>query len=157
MSRVKLRGHGANNVIRKLTIISSRASDVAPAWPEVAEMIAVEVTKQFESKGAYMGTPWVPLQPATIAQKRREGSGGSMLVQTGRLRRLMTGKRLPVLRISGNEMSVGTVDRIARFQHSGTHRNGKRAIPPRTLIKVTGHIKSNAANILGRYVMKGKI
>jgi hypothetical protein len=151
MAGLKIRAHGTRDVVRRLTVISERSENVIPAWPAVAEVVADEVARGFNTQGASFGEPWRPLAPSTLAGK----TGPAPLVETGRLRRLLTGKTLPVMRMTPDSLVVGTVDRIARFQHRGTHRDGRQHIPPRTLIKVTGVMKKRVTSVLADWVMRG--
>ena len=153
MSKLSIKSVGTGKVIRKLTYIGERGANVAPAWPAVADMISEEVALNFETQGARFGKPWVPLADSTMAK----GHPGPPLVRTGRLRRKLTTKRLPIIRLTGTTMTIGTTDRVATWQHGGTRRNGRRHIPPRVLIKASPLMARKARKILARYVLTGKI
>lgn len=71
----------------KLTGIKARADDLRPVWLHTVQPILTEfLLKRFETEGAYLGTRWAPLAPATVELRKRPGHGrGGIGRDIGRL------------------------------------------------------------------------
>jgi phage gpG-like protein len=138
--------------------IARRSSNVTPsAWKNVGSYLSAAERKQFATEGAYMGTPWLPLAPSTIISKARRGFGNrKILVETGAMRQGFTGRPMLVETYAGKTAIFGSDSQIARWQHFGTHRDGNRHIPPRTIMKVTPQISSGVCEIIAAYVLGHK-
>jgi len=91
-----------------------------------AEDLRTFVDDRFASGTDPQGDPWVPLEPPTIA-KRRKGAGGgepSILVDTSILRNSITSK------IRGNRITVGTNIPYGLFHQFGTEAMFERPFIP---------------------------
>lgn len=77
--------HGVPIVRRRLLRFADRAMDATSAWEGVARILRRAVGLNFETYGAYGGSPWRALKPATRARKLREGLDPRILRATGRL------------------------------------------------------------------------
>lgn len=144
---------GASRQIRQLRAMQRRAHDPLPAWRKVGRYMAREIAKQFRTRGARFSTPWRPLAPSTIAEKRRLGYPRTPLVRTGALKREFTGRPLDIERYMGNVAFFGSNNPIAAYQHFGTRRNGRRHIPARPILKVTPDMRREVRQIFQDYIM----
>jgi hypothetical protein len=119
-----------NRARRKLLDMSSRAQNVIPAWDEFLDWFTDGNRRQFGTQGKRWGTPWQELKPATVAQKRREGWMGDILVREGTLKRSVSDRPMQLERLGPHDMSVGTRAPYAGYHHRGAPRAG---IPRRPL------------------------
>jgi phage gpG-like protein len=125
------------------------------AWRKVGRHIAKEIRKQFTSRGANFGTPWKPLAPSTIREKRRLGYPLAPLIRTGEMRREMTGNPMNVEFYEGRIATFGTNGMKAEWQHFGTDKNGKVHIPARPILKATPKLRREVKDIMDEWVKKG--
>ena len=138
MSGIQMRvNSGVSDQVRRVRRLRNNMKTVERVWPKVGRYISREVAKQFRTRGVNFGTPWKPLAPSTVAEKRRLGFPRAPLVRSGRLKREFTGRPLDIERYQGNRAFFGSNNPVALWQHKGTRRNGRRHIPPRTIIKTT--------------------
>jgi hypothetical protein len=121
--------HGLAAVARRFREMQLRVRDLSPAWEEVLTWWAMANKEQFASRGARWRSPWKPLAPSTVAQKRREGFLNESLVRTTDLRRELTNRPLGMERIRASDMEAGTDLSYAHF-----HQRGTRKMPRRVLI-----------------------
>lgn len=146
-----------SRVKRQMRGIAKRSKNVTPAWPRVGSYLSAAERRQFATEGAYMGTPWQPLAPSTVARKAARGFGGrKILVETGAMRSGFTGRPMDIETYSAQQALFGSAGQVARWQHFGTHRNGKQAIPPRTIMKVTPVIAHGVAEVIAGYIIGNK-
>lgn len=85
---------------------------------------------QFQSAGAYGGTPWAPLAESTL--RKRRGSSAQILVDTGTLIDSLTVPGAPhqiVERVGAWEVEVGT-----DLFYAALHQSGTRNMPARELV-----------------------
>ena len=71
----------------QLRAFASLMLDLRPFWPRVVPLFIGWMREQFETEGAYFGTPWAPLSPAYAARKAVTHPGRGLLVADGDLRR----------------------------------------------------------------------
>ena len=143
-----------NRVKRHMNGIAKRSANVSPVWPRVGSFLSAAERRQFATEGSYLGTPWKPLKASSLASKARRGFGGrKILVETGAMRGTFTGRPMAVEQYGGNSAIFGSDNQIAKWQHFGTHRNGKQAIPPRTIMKVTPVLVRGVSDIIAAYIL----
>lgn len=115
---------------------------------KVGNVVQRHIRKQFATKGAWMGTPWKPLAKSTIKQKRELGFGNRILVRTGDMKAGLTKSPMNIEWYTNTTGVYGSAEQRAIWQHFGTRRNGRRHIPPRTLLKVTPLLKADIIALL---------
>lgn len=118
-----------------------RSRELSPAWEEFLTWWAVTNTEQFASRGARWRTPWAPLTPSTIAQKRRSGFLNEPLVRTTSMRSELTRRPLGVEHIRAQEVDAGTDISYAKF-----HQRGTRRMPARRLVNASAVAAEGAAS-----------
>ncbi|MBC8092166.1 MAG: hypothetical protein H7Y15_09565 [Pseudonocardia sp.] len=130
----------------------TRAQDASPDWEVVLDWFADRNFAQFLSRGAEYRTPWTPLAPSTVAQKRRLGFPRDPLVRTARLVHSITLRPLAVERIGPREFEAGTDVAYARFHQGGT----RAGLPARPLFSAAEIKASNAVTYaLANWVIDG--
>lgn len=125
---IKVSVEGLDRVRRNLEGMRARSTELSPAWEEFLTWWAVTNVEQFNSRGARWRTPWAPLMPATIAQKRNQGFLNEPLVRTTSMRSELTRRPLGVEHIRAHEVEAGTDISYARFHQSGTRRMKARRL-----------------------------
>ena len=113
---------GLREVRKNLQEMRERAKDLTPAWEEVLTWWATTNVEQFASRGARWRTPWAPLSPRTLAQKRRQGFLSAPLTRTTRMRAGMTGRPMEHEHLTHNSLSAGTGAAYAKFHQLGAPR-----------------------------------
>ena len=152
---VKVEVNGGHWDIKRLERAKSRTKNPERAWRDVAKYMGREVNKQFRTRGANFGTPWKPLAPSTIAQKVAAGWPRQPLVRSGKLKREFTGKPMQLQKFTGKMATFGSTSDVALWQHKGTKRNGRRHIPPRTIIRRTPKMQRDVREIVRKHVIGG--
>lgn len=140
---------------RRLDLLQRRTKNPTAAWKEVGALLSKETQRQFETRGANLGTPWAPLAPATIRQKLAQGFSRQMLVRTFAMKRGFTDRPMDIEVYAGRTARFGSSSKIAKFQHGGTMRGGKQHIPARPILKLTPHLRREIRKIVRRHLLKG--
>lgn len=125
---IKVSVEGLDRVRRNLEGMRARSAELSPAWEEFLTWWAVTNVEQFSSRGARWRTPWAPLMPATVAQKRDQGFLNEPLVRTTSMRSELTRRPLGVEHVRAHEVEAGTDLSYARFHQSGTRRMKARRL-----------------------------
>lgn len=131
-----------NRARRKLVAMSDRAQNVTPAWNVFLDWFTDGNRKQFGTRGKFWRTPWPELKPSTVAQKRREGWMGDILIRDSTLKRSVSDRPMGMERVGPHDMAVGTRVRHASYHHRGAPRAN---IPKRPLWNARAIEKSGAA------------
>lgn len=136
-----------------------RVDTIPPAvGPQIGNMLSKNVRRQFSTKGVAQGTPWRPLKPSTIADKVLNGyPAPNPLVRTGAMKMTLVGRPMGIEKYTGKTMRFGSPLRRAAWQQKGTHRNGKRHIPPRVMLKIGRAERAEMVRIVKKWVVRGKV
>ena len=139
---------------RKIKGMVARSANVAPAWQVFLDWFTDQNRQQFGQHGGHYGGGWRPLKPATVAQKRRLGYTGDILVRDRTLERSITDRPLPIERVGPHDMEAGTDVHYAKYHQYGAPRAG---LPQRKLWDV-GVIEREgaAASALRTWIASGK-
>ena len=142
------------NATLKVTTMEKRIKNMNPMWAKVGSYLAQVNKRQFATEGAYLGKPWKPLKPEYRQWKVKNGYGGrKTLVQTGDMRASFVSRPMMIEVYGNHSASFGSGHRLAPFQQYATHRNGKRAIPPRPIIVANKKVARDIAQIVAEYVV----
>jgi hypothetical protein len=144
-------------IARSFRAMAVRDENVAIIWPRVGNLIARSNREQFATRGAFYGTPWKPLSPRTIADKLKHGYGRQMLVRSGALKLEFTGRPMALEVYSSRSARFGSRSKLSVWQQRGTHHNGRRHIPPRTIQKINREMANKIRQMTVAYVVKGKV
>lgn len=143
---------GDDDLILRLAGIRSRALDLRPAWPSVADAFADQEQRVFATQGAYPGPSWAPLDPQYAAWKAANGFSPRILVRTGRLRDSVTVRPLAVEDFHEQYADLGTDVPYARY-----HQDGTGAMPQRKFVHYTEELSNDVDRILSRYIVDGDL
>jgi hypothetical protein len=81
---------GDRVVARELMAMAGRTLDEAPAMQAIIDGLYESARRQFDSQGAYGGTPWPADADSTVERKARAGLDPRILHATLRLRESLT-------------------------------------------------------------------
>ena len=158
---------GVLDLRRKLLAAAGAASNLKPAFREVAEGLRGHAGRQFDTKGGEGGTAWRPLAPATLAKRRkRKGyyrrlrvSGSKPLQATGRLKRSFTKKGAKhVEQISNAEMEWGSKHPLAHLHAQGVASRGPAPpLPQRQILSFRDSAQRDALTVepIRKHVLAG--
>jgi phage virion morphogenesis protein len=134
--------------------VRMRLKNLEPAWAKVGSYLSQVNRRQFATEGAYLGKPWRPLKPEYMQWKIKNGYGRrKTLVQTGAMRASFTSRPMSIEVYKGDSATYGSNDYKAKWHQYGTHRNGKRAIPPRPIIVKTPKLTRDIRDIIAEYLV----
>lgn len=149
---------GEKQVSRELISRAERALHPWPFWNAAAEFLMRVEKAQFDTDGAYASGGWDPLEPRTIAKKRKLGMPHPErpLHGTGRMERSLTerGHGAQKLRISENELVFGSFVTYLKFHQSPRPRN---VIPLRRVLELTALDKKFIERGMTLWVTRGKV
>lgn len=144
-----------------------RAKDLRPAARKIRDLLTAGNRRNFESHGAYFGSTWPPLSPATVARKGNSEIG----VRTGALKESLSGGRGRKTSATRTQVKVGTKRRGANLFAGGTRglrrtlfglsvggalgRGSTGAQPPRPIVGATSREIRGANIILKRWITEG--
>ena len=137
---------GVKELDRSFSRFGENVKDISPALGDISEAFKQMESKQFTSMGAFGGTAWQPLSPATIARKP---AGLPMMVRSGKLRGALTGGGGFIKRIKNLSMVVG-----ADVFYASYHQRGTRKMPSRLLIKLPESEKMRWMKIIQSFLVK---
>lgn len=146
--------------VKKVTLqidaMSKRTKNLTPVWKTVGSYLAMANRKQFATHGAYYGTPWKPLKPDYLQWKIKNGYSRKTLVQTGSMKASFTSRPMTIEKYYPKKAEFGSNHPLAKFHHNGTHRNGKRAIPPRKIMSKNKQVTKAVRSIIADYIVNGR-
>ena len=151
---IKVDSVGLRNVTIEIKAMRMRLSNMNPMWEKVGSYLAAVNRRQFATEGAYSGKPWKSLKPDYEQWKVRNGYGQrKILVQTGAMRTSFTSRPMSIEVYNNHSAKFGSNHPLAKYHQYGTHRNGKRAIPPRPVIVKTPKLSRDIAAIVKEYIV----
>lgn len=142
-------------IAKKIRRLDKNSNDLTVVWRRAGSRIARDNRRQFATKGAFQGTPWKPLAKSTLRQKLRAGGRRQMLRRTDALFKSFTGRPMGIEIYGPHEAHYGSPLQTAVWQQFGTHRNGKRHIPPRPIQKLNPVTKKEIVKMVVTHVMRG--
>lgn len=148
---------GGEKVTQELKGVSRRIKNQTKAFKQIGSYIAASNRRQFATHGAYYGTPWKPLKPDYFQWKVKSGYSRKTLVMTGGMRASFVSRPMKIEEYKGTSATFGSDHWLAKFHQYGTFKNGKRAIPPRPIMKKTPKLVSGVSQIIKAHVLGNKI
>lgn len=142
-------------VARELRRLDKNVGDLTTVWRRAGSRIARDNRRQFATKGAFQGTPWKPLAASTLRQKIAKGYKRQMLRRSDALFKSFTGRPMGIETYGPREAHFGSPLMTAIWQQHGTHRNGKRHIPPRPIQKLNPATRKEIIDMVIKHVMRG--
>jgi len=126
-----------------------RVADMADVLPDIGEELLQSTDERFRQEEAPDGTPWAPLSPVTLAQKKRDTP--NILKEEG----LRGGLRGSInYQVRGNQLSLGSPMPYARIHQLGgkAGRNRKVTIPSRPYLGVSEDDEAEIRDIVADYL-----
>lgn len=135
--RIRFTVLGDEVLTRRLYKIGRNAIDLSDGFDRIFDAFEDWTGEQFATQGAYMGPPWAPLQPATIAEKAREGAANpaQALVRTGALALSLQGGPGGIRRVGPGEARWGSNDPKLGYHH-GKMRSASNPVPRRPVFRM---------------------
>jgi hypothetical protein len=143
---------GPKEAADKLLVMGEKATNATPAFAAVAALLVEGHKRQFESKGAFLGTPWPADTPATQARKLTAGIEGGINVDSGAMESAAMGGTGKVEVATPSMARAGISGRIywARFAQAGL--SGRR-IPPRPVVGIGASEGQEAIEMLEAFII----
>jgi phage gpG-like protein len=129
--------------------MQSRAGNMRPVWDEIADDYARFQKARWSSHGVSAGSAWPPLAASTVAHKRR--SGGTMMVESGDLRKSLTQRPFGLELITDQELVIGT-----NVRYAGYHQTGTRRMPAREVIGIPRPVQELWSRRLMKHIISGR-
>jgi hypothetical protein len=130
-----------------LNEIGERAVNMRPAFLRIRKLLIEGNRKQFETKGAYLGTPWAKSAPGTLARKARLEQDLTPMVASGDLERALSGGRGKRTRITRSSVSVGAALFYGKFGFGTDHS------PPRPPIGISDETSRESTSIIEKHLL----
>lgn len=150
---------GVQTTRETLLKAAARGADMRPAMLQIRELLIEGHKKQFDSQGAFLGTPWPDSSPETILRKNREGvpSLSRPMVASGDLQESLSGGKGGRSRVSKGSVSVGTSLFYAIFAISGAEGGRKGKEPARPPVGINEAQEEQSIEIMERHLLgKGR-
>ncbi len=131
--------------------IITRGTDMTPAMEKIGLYLMGATLRNFEAGGR---PQWVPLKPATIADRREQGYGaGPILVRSGKLKRSLTKRGAPGQIFQPKPRSLRYGSSLEYFQD---HQKGTALIPARMMLVMQKQDRSQVSRIVNRFILTGE-
>ena len=144
---LNLQVRGLKNLFGTLGIMSdwARKPFTKSAALRIRESFNQHAGRQFDSKGAHMGSRWRPLSPGYKAWKSSRYPGKPLMIRSTKLAKSLADKNSPhaIFRHEGRKMAIGS-----RVPYAIYHQEGRGRLPKRPLFLVTKEISKEWAEIL---------
>lgn len=150
--RLEIDVFGDTQLARELLRFGDRATDMSPAFEEIADNFLLNEERQFSTQGSYASGRWAPLAPSTVTGKAKAGLDPRTLHATRTLRNSLSRQGAPgnVREIKSDEMFVGTSVEYARY-----HQMGTKHMPRRRPVELTVNRRRMWMKILQRFLVEG--
>ncbi|MBS7703314.1 phage virion morphogenesis protein [Chelatococcus asaccharovorans] len=135
MTAIEIRISGLDDITAKLNALGIGLPNLTML---VAETVRGQTVDRFNIKHDPSGTPWAPLKPSTVAQKRK---GGGILVESARLMNSITSD------VVGLEARIGT-----NVFYSVYHQTGTKHMPAREIFGLEGGDLQECIDVIEAFI-----
>lgn len=148
---------GDKVIARRLLRVGRNGADLTDAWDAIMDQFEDWTIRQFDSRGAFFGTPWEPLEDDTIAAKRRHGAADPdwPLVDYGDLALSFLGGPDHIREAGPSDASWGSKDENAGWHH-GRVRSEDNPVPRRPIFELDETKRRWVMQVLQRHVMENR-
>jgi hypothetical protein len=148
---------GETAAATKINLMGARATNATPAFIAIREILLRGHEQQFESKGAFLGTPWPPLAASTVERKIRQGQSSEVLKATGALEEALTGGAGKVGTVGKSFARAGVSGKLfqARFAQAGAGGERRGEEPPRPVVGIGVGEGQEAVKLLEAFIVGG--
>lgn len=152
MRTVDIEVFGEPVLRRRLLRVEDSVTDARQAFRQIVRILERATRRQFASKGAYGGTPWAALKPATLARKRRQNQDTRILRATGALFESLVGEThsAHILDLGRQTLRWGSSIAYGVYHQS---RKPRHVIPFRPPVRLPEHDRRSAMRELQRNIM----
>lgn len=133
---VDLEVAGLQHTSEMLQEAAARGYDMRPAMRKIRDLLIEGHKEQFATQGGFLGTPWPPNAPGTLANKARLGQGSTPMVASGATKESLAGGKGRRTRVSKGSVSVGTSIWWTIFAMAGASGGRKGTEPARPPIGI---------------------
>lgn len=143
---------GEERVSAMFLRMSAHAENMNPVLLHIVRDFRSTMTRQFDTAGRELGTPWPALSRRTIEDKAREHRDPRILHRTRRLRKSFT---------QGTEgyrfLSPTTIEIGSRVPYAEYHQHGTTKMPMRKLFEANQEVSTRWRNMLQHWLMRGTL
>lgn len=145
---------GARTVRMNMLRYAENILDPEPLFEAIANRMEGYIEQRFAHEGQFMGqSKWKRLKPETIARKRALGYAEpeTALFATGKLKQsFRQGQANNYRLVDRNEVTVGSLDPVARFHNAGTSN-----LPKRQITRWSAEMRLEIAKRFQNYIVTG--
>lgn len=146
---------GAAEANQMLLDAAARGEDMRPAMARIKVLFTEGHKENFDTKGAFLGTPWPGNTDETKARKAREGipALNDILVGSGDLQEALSGGKGSRTRVSRGSVSVGVSPFYAIFAQGGAKGNRRGVEEKRPILGITRAEQEESISILTDFLL----
>lgn len=145
---------GEAQLSRTLARITQRIDDWSPAFNAIADQLAEENRKQFQTEGQHASGGWPALSPAYRVWKEKNYPGKPILQRSGALFKALTERPFGSEHIGPSSMSIGVGDEIPYAKY---HQQGTAKMPRRRPLELTAQARNRMMKTMQRYAITGTV
>lgn len=138
MIDISIKAVGIKKIKDVLLKIKKQIKDLRSQFRPIGSFLLSSIDRNFQTEGSFLGKPWAPLAPATIADRASKGFGARhpILQRTGKLRR-------------GFKADIGRTTLVIRnaVSYFPQHQVGL-GIPQRAMMLMNRRLAEDIANML---------
>lgn len=134
---------------------AARSEDMRPAMAQIKVLFTEGHKANFDSKGAFLGSPWPDNTDETKARKAREGipALSDVLVGSGDLQEALSGGKGARTRVSKGSVSVGVAPFYAIFAQGGAKGARRGVEEKRPVLGITDAEREESLSILTDFLI----
>ena len=157
-ARAELEVYGTKEAADTLRQVGDRAADMKPAMQRVFDIMEEGIRKQFESKGAHLGTPWPELAKSTVERKARAGLSSEPLVGATRHPADVAYRWTRPGEVCDQDwLELARRTSWHTFQQGGSKGPGSHTIPARKVVGVAKEDSSRIFATIRSYLSTGRL
>lgn len=145
--QLRVEAVGDTIVRRHLLAMADRTADASPAMGSIIDALYDAARQQFDTQGAYGGTPWPANADTTVERKAREGLDPRILHATLDLRQSLTEE-------GGENIAIATHDGVV-FGTTVPHAAFLRERYP--MVRVPERERRNWVKIVQKWIIDGDV
>lgn len=129
-----------------------RAENLAPIFQVLVRDFRSIMTRQFDTAGRELRTPWPALSRRTIEDKQRNSRDPRILHRTRRMRKSFTQGTEGYRVITPTTFAIGS-----RVPYADFHQHGTSRMPQRKLFEANEEVTTRWRMMIQNYLMRGSL